>query len=59
MYLALLDKIETVQLDCEKLVSEKKFLEDYIGNLMVISSSSQIKAHSIKQMQQGTIKVTR
>lgn len=32
---ALLDRIEEVQADHEKLSGEKSFLEDYIGNLMV------------------------
>lgn len=32
---ALLDRIAEVQDDQEKLQAEKKFLEDYIGNLMV------------------------
>lgn len=32
---SLLQRIEGVQADHEKLTSEKKFLEDYIGNLMV------------------------
>lgn len=31
----LLDRIESVQQGHEKLTGEKKFLEDYIGNLMV------------------------
>lgn len=32
---ALLDRVEGVQADHAKLSSEKKLLEDYIGNLMV------------------------
>ncbi len=53
---ALLDKVDNVQSDYDRLSSEKKFLEDYIGNLMVRPKKFRRKTEHHKHMQQASMR---